>query len=78
LGNYFYKQRKPEKYRDDVDYKSKLKVRKNLVEGLVTIVILLAVTIFGAANIYTMSKYVERSKENPEEVVHVDEQKKYI
>ena len=78
LGNYFYKQRKPEKYRDDVDYKSKLKVRKNLVEGLVTIVILLAVTIFGAANIYTMSKYVERSKENPEEVVHVDEQIKNI
>lgn len=41
------------------------------MEGLATIAILLAITVFGAANIYTMSKYVERSKENPEELVKV-------
>ncbi len=71
FGFNYFKQRDAKKYRDDVDYKSPLKVRKHLVEGLATIVILLSITVFGAANIYTMSKYVERSKENPEEIACV-------
>lgn len=71
FGFNYFKQRDAKKYRDDVDYKSPLKVRKHLVEGIATIVILLAITVFGAANMYTMSKYVERSKENPEELVQV-------
>ncbi len=69
FGFYFFKQKNARKYRDDVDYKTPLKVRKHLVEGLATILILLAITVFGAANIYTMSKYVEHSKENPEELL---------
>ena len=73
LGFYFFKQRRPDKYRDDVDYKSNLKVRKHLVEGIITIVILLVITIVGAVNMYTMSKYVERSKEHPEEVVKIED-----
>ena len=64
FGFYFFKQRKTDKYRDDVDYKSTLKVRKHFVEGFVTIV--------GAVNMYTMSRYVERSKENPEEIVEIE------
>lgn len=72
FGFYFFKQRKTDKYRDDVDYKSTLKVRKHFVEGFVTIVVLLGITIVGAVNMYTMSRYVERSKENPEEIVEIE------
>lgn len=72
FGFYFFKQRNADKYSDDVDYRSKLKVRKHLVEGLVTIVVLLAITVVGAVNMYTMSRYVERAKENPELVGYVE------
>lgn len=71
FGFNYFKQRDAKKYRDDVDYKSPLKTRKHLVEGIATIVILLAITAIAATNFYTMSKYVERSKENPEEIVQV-------
>lgn len=63
FGAYFWRQRSRERYRDDVEYNSPLKKRNHLVEGLVTVVILLAITVFVATNIYTMAKYVERSKE---------------
>ena len=35
--------------------------------------ILFAITIVGAVNMYTMSKYVERSKEHPEEVAKIED-----
>lgn len=73
FGFYYFKQKNPNKYRDDVDYKSNLKVRKHLVEGIIAIVILLTITIVGAVNMYTMSKYVERSKEHPEEVAKIED-----
>lgn len=66
IGLHYYKQKNPEKYRDDVDFKSPKKVRKHLVEGVVTIIFLAGITLFGALNIYSMSKYVERSVEAQE------------
>lgn len=63
FGAYLWRQRSREKYRDDVEYNSSLKKRNHLVEGLVTILILLAITAFAATNMYTMAKYIEKSKE---------------
>lgn len=72
FGFGFWKQRRRDKYKDDVDFYSSLKIRKHLVEGVATITILLAISVVIAVNMYTMSKYVERSKENPEEIVRVE------
>lgn len=72
FGFNFWKQRCREKYKDDVEFNSSLKSRKHLVEGIATIIILLAISVVIAVNMYTMSKYVERSKENPEEIVTID------
>lgn len=63
FGAGYYRQKNPEKYRDDVDFKSSKKERKQLVEGVVTILFLAGITLFAACNIYSMSKYVERSVE---------------
>ena len=63
FGAGYYRQKNPEKYRDDVDFKSPKKERKQLVEGVVTIIFLAGITLFAACNIYSMSKYVERSVE---------------
>ncbi len=63
FGAGYYRQKNPEKYRDDVDFKSPKKERKQLVEGVVTIIFLAGITLFAASNIYSMSKYVERSVE---------------
>ena len=63
FGAGYYRQKNPEKYRDDVDFKSPKKERKQLVEGVVTIIFLASITLFAACNIYSMSKYVERSVE---------------
>ena len=68
LGLSFWKQRRRDKYKDDVEFDSALKPRKHLVEGITTLIILLGITVVIAVNMYTMSKYVDRSKENPEEV----------
>lgn len=72
FGFSFWKQRLRDKYKDDVESNSSLKPRKHLVEGIATIIILLAISAVIAVNMYTMSKYVERSKENPEEVVSIE------
>ena len=69
LGFSFWEQRKRDKFKDDVEFDSTLKNRKHLVEGIAAIVILLAISTVIAVNMYTMSKYVERSKEMPEEIV---------
>ena len=63
FGAGYYRQKNPEKYRDDVDFKSPKKERKQLVEGVVTIIFLAGITLFAACNMYSMSKYVERSVE---------------
>ena len=68
FGISFWKQRRRDKFRDDVEYSSTLKPRKHLVEGIATIIILIAISSIVAVNMYTMSKYVERAKEMPEEV----------
>ena len=68
FGLSLWRQRLRDKFRDDVEFNSPLKPRKHLVEGVVTIIILLAISAVIAVNMYTMSKYVKRSKENPEEV----------
>lgn len=72
FGFSFWKQRKRDAYKDDVELNSSLKPRKHLVEGITTIIILLAISVVVAVNMYTMSKYVERSKENPEEIVKLE------
>jgi len=72
FGFSFWKQRLRDKYKDDVDFNSPLKPRKHLVEGIVTIIILLTISVAIAVNMYTMSRYVERSKENPEDIVRVE------
>ncbi len=72
FGFSFWKQRCRDKYKDDVEFNSSLKPRKHLVEGVATIIILLGITAVIAVNMYTMSKYVERSKENPEELVCIE------
>ena len=73
FGFSFWKQRRRDKYKDDVEINSNLKPRKHLVEGITTIIILAGITAVVAINMYTMSKYVERSKENPEEVAYVED-----
>ncbi len=78
FGFGFWKQRHRDKYKDDVEYKSPLKSRKHLVEGITTIIIMLGITGVIAVNMYTMSKYIERSKENPEEVANLYEIPKEI
>lgn len=72
FGFSFWRQRLRDKFRDDVELNSPLKPRKHLVEGIVTIIILFAISAVIAVNMYTMSKYVERSKENPEEVKSIE------
>ncbi len=72
FGFSFWKQRLRDKYKDDVDFNSSLKPRKHLVEGIATIIILLTISAAIAVNMYTMSRYVERSKENPEDIVRVE------
>lgn len=72
FGFGFWRQRCRDKYKDDVEFNSSLKPRKHLVEGIATIIILLAISAVIAVNMYTMSKYVERSKENPEEIVSIE------
>ena len=72
FGFGFWKQRLRDQLRDDVEFNSSLKPRKHLVEGITTIIILTAISVVIAVNMYTMSKYVERSYENPEEIVTIE------
>lgn len=68
----FWRQRKREYYKDDVELNSSLKTRKHLVEGFITIIILVGISAVIAINMYTMSKYVERSKDNSEEIAKIE------
>lgn len=68
FGLSFWKQRRRDKFRDDVEFSSTLKPRKHLVEEIATIIILVVISSVVAVNMYTMSRYVERAKEIPEEI----------
>lgn len=67
FGVYFFRQRSRGLYRDDVEYNSPLKKRNHLVEGIVTIIVFVAITVVVANSMYSMAKYVERSKEMQEQ-----------
>ena len=55
-----------------MELNSSLKTRKHLVEGFITIIILVGISAVIAINMYTMSKYVERSKDNSEEIAKIE------
>lgn len=63
FGAYFWRQRSRNSYRDDVEYNSNLKKRNHIVEGMVTIIIFVVITVVATNFIYSMAKYIERSKE---------------
>lgn len=65
LGRFFYKQRNPEKYRDDVNFRSAKKKRVQFVGGLAIIIILVGITLVSGSSVYIISWNIESRLQIP-------------